>query len=159
MTKEQLIERLRAMYVANGTNYVQAAADKLEAQAQYIRQLEDAVTPELVTLRARVADYETRLTAVMPADFKDWHENSRAEWPEIAAWVITNQREQLTEIAKTEPVGAIYTIAGVQHCTITETMGDTDLFARPMPAQGVNAGPMGCAWTQDPDFELKAEKR
>ncbi len=37
---EELIDRLRAMYVANGTNYVQAAADKLEAQAERIKFLE-----------------------------------------------------------------------------------------------------------------------
>lgn len=108
MTKE-LIERLRAMYIANGTNYVQAAADKLEAQAKYIRQLEDANTPELVALRA-----------------------------------------QLAEIAASKPVGAIYTIAGVQHCTITETLEDTELFARPMPPITAgrealaNAEPTGC---------------
>lgn len=30
--------------------------------------------------------------AQMPADFKDWHENSPAELPEIAAWVIQNLR-------------------------------------------------------------------
>ena len=37
---EELIDRLRAMYVATGTNYVQAAADKLEAQAERIKELE-----------------------------------------------------------------------------------------------------------------------
>jgi len=44
------------------------------------------------------ADYETKLSAVMPADFKDWHENNRNEWPEVAAWVITNPREQRAEL-------------------------------------------------------------
>lgn len=43
----------------------------------------------------RLQDYDTRLTAVMPAGFKDWHQNSKAEWPEIAAGVITNQREHI----------------------------------------------------------------
>lgn len=43
----------------------------------------------------RLQDYDTRLTAVMPEDFKDWHQNSKAEWPEIAAGVITNQREHI----------------------------------------------------------------
>lgn len=43
----------------------------------------------------RLHDYDTRLSAVMPADFKDWHQNSKAEWPEIAAGVITNQREHI----------------------------------------------------------------
>jgi hypothetical protein len=44
------------------------------------------------------ADYDTRLSAVMPADFKDWHEGSRSEWPELAAWVITNLREQRADL-------------------------------------------------------------
>ncbi len=44
-------------------------------------------------LRALVQDYETRLTAVMPADMDDWHENAKSEWPEIAAAVIKNLRE------------------------------------------------------------------
>ena len=44
------------------------------------------------------ADYETKLSAVMPADFKDWHENNRSEWPDIAAWVITNLREQRADL-------------------------------------------------------------
>lgn len=42
-------------------------------------------------------------------------------------------RAQLAELTATEPVGAIYTIAGVQHCTITKTLEDTDLFTRAMP--------------------------
>lgn len=48
----------------------------------------------------RLHDYDTRLTAVMPADFKDWHENSRNEWPEIAADVITSLRERENEAWK-----------------------------------------------------------
>ena len=96
MSTKELINRLRAMYVEHGTNHVQAAADKLEAQAEYIRELEDAVTPEL----KRLAKYDELLTAVMPPNFKDWHENSRNEWPEIAAWVITNLRKQCDEVSK-----------------------------------------------------------
>lgn len=44
------------------------------------------------------ADYEEKLSAVMPADFKDWRENNRSEWPEIAAWVIANLREQRADL-------------------------------------------------------------
>lgn len=51
-------------------------------------------------LRAQVTDYETKLTAVMPLDFKDWHQNNKAEWPEVAAWVIANLRQQRDELAK-----------------------------------------------------------
>ena len=41
--------------------------------------------------------FRSQLTAVMLPDFKDWHDNERAEWPDIAAWVITNLRERLAE--------------------------------------------------------------
>jgi hypothetical protein len=30
----------------------------------------------------------------MPPDFKDWWQNSKDEWPEIAAAVITNLRQR-----------------------------------------------------------------
>ena len=43
----------------------------------------------------RLADYDARLTAVMAPDFKCWHQNSRDEWPEVAAWVINNLRQQI----------------------------------------------------------------
>ena len=51
-------------------------------------------------LRAQVADYEVRLTAVIPADLKCWHQNSKKEWPEVAAWVIENLRQQRDELGK-----------------------------------------------------------
>lgn len=50
--------------------------------------------------QATVAKWETTLSAVMPADFTDWHENSRTEWPELAAWVIVNLREREAEAWK-----------------------------------------------------------
>lgn len=46
----------------------------------------------------RLEEFETKLSAVMPSDFKDWHQNSKAEWPEVAAWVISSQRERLKEL-------------------------------------------------------------
>ena len=46
---------------------------------------------------ARLARYDDLLSKVMPADFKDWHQNSKEEWPEIAAHVITNLRGRLDE--------------------------------------------------------------
>jgi hypothetical protein len=49
---------------------------------------------------ARLARYDDLLSAEMPPDFKDWHENSREEWPEIAALVIRNLRERLDEAEK-----------------------------------------------------------
>lgn len=41
----------------------------------------------------RLKKWEDSLTAVMPPDCKDWHENSPAEWPEVAAALIVNLRK------------------------------------------------------------------
>ena len=50
---------------------------------------------ELQEAEARLADYDTRLSAVMPPDFKDWFQNAKQEWPDVAARVVTNLRERL----------------------------------------------------------------
>ena len=42
----------------------------------------------------RLKAYDEELSKVMPPDFKDWWQNSKDEWPEIAAAVITNLRER-----------------------------------------------------------------
>ena len=60
----------------------------------------DELRDENIRLKNRIKlleEYETRLSAVMPIDFKDWHQNSKAEWPEVAALVISSQRERLNE--------------------------------------------------------------
>lgn len=44
---------------------------------------------------ARLRRYDEELTKVMYPDFKDWHQGSKEEYPELAAWVITNLREHL----------------------------------------------------------------
>ena len=38
--------------------------------------------------------WESALGAVMPADFKGWHQNSTMERPAVAAWVIRNLRDR-----------------------------------------------------------------
>lgn len=43
---------------------------------------------------ASVENWERELSAVMPPDFKDWWENSKKEWPAVAATVIRNLRER-----------------------------------------------------------------
>ena len=40
------------------------------------------------------ARWESALGAVMPADFKCWHQNAKSELPEIAAGVIENLRQR-----------------------------------------------------------------
>ena len=42
----------------------------------------------------RLKAYDDELSEVMPPDFKDWWQNSKDEWPQIAAAVITNLRER-----------------------------------------------------------------
>jgi hypothetical protein len=51
----------------------------------------DTIQKELARLRR----YDEELTKLMPPDFKDWHQNSKEEYPEVAAWVITHLREEL----------------------------------------------------------------
>lgn len=41
---------------------------------------------------AERARWESAIGAEMPVGFKDWHQNSSAERPAIAAWVIRNLR-------------------------------------------------------------------
>lgn len=48
----------------------------------------------LLDMAERCADYDRRLSEVMPADFKDWHDNLPREWPEVAAGTITNLRQR-----------------------------------------------------------------
>lgn len=43
---------------------------------------------------AERARWESAIGAVMPLDFKSWHENATAERPEVAAWCIVNARKQ-----------------------------------------------------------------
>lgn len=59
-----------------------------------------ALLAELDAERARVADYESRLSSVMPPDFKDWHQNARSEWPVVAALVIENLRARVAELER-----------------------------------------------------------
>ena len=42
----------------------------------------------------RLEHYEQALSAVMPPDFKDWWQNSKDEWPVVAAGVIENLRKR-----------------------------------------------------------------
>jgi hypothetical protein len=59
----------------------------------------DSIIDELTNVMQqelnRLQRYDEELTKVMNPDFKDWHQNSKECHPEIAAWVITNLREQL----------------------------------------------------------------
>lgn len=83
MTPEQLAEELHHLhYVVRHP----MTGDDYPVGTKVIRKLLD--------MAERCADYDRRLTEVMPKDFKDWHQNGKAEWPEVAAWSITNLRER-----------------------------------------------------------------
>jgi hypothetical protein len=43
----------------------------------------------------RLKAYDEELSKVMPPDFKDWWQNSKNEWPEIARWVIETQYKEI----------------------------------------------------------------
>jgi len=39
-------------------------------------------------------EWETEISKVMPADYKDWWQNDRAEWPVVARMNIESLRER-----------------------------------------------------------------
>ena len=80
---ETLIKAMRI--VSSGNDGVVSAAtaeaaQRLEEQQERIKQWHNALTP------------------LMPSDFKCWHQNTPNEWPEVAAWVITSQRERIAQL-------------------------------------------------------------
>jgi BMFP domain-containing protein YqiC len=54
--------------------------------------------PELLAriakLEQQLATWETEIGAVMPPDFKDWHQNAKSEWPVVARSVIESLRKR-----------------------------------------------------------------
>lgn len=42
----------------------------------------------------RVTQWEEELSKVMPADFKDWWQNAKSEWPLVARLVIESLRKR-----------------------------------------------------------------
>jgi hypothetical protein len=60
----------------------------------FVRQLER----ELNAANERIKQWHNALTPLMPSDFKCWHQNTPNEWPDVAAWVITSQRERITQL-------------------------------------------------------------
>ena len=45
-------------------------------------------------IKAERDTYRAELSAVMPKDYKDWWQNSKLEWPLVAALTIANMRDQ-----------------------------------------------------------------
>ena len=57
----------------------------------------DAAVSALKLSNAETAAWETAISAVMPPDFKDWHENNKSEWPVVCAMVIHELRHQVVD--------------------------------------------------------------
>ena len=58
----------------------------------------EQIERELNAANDRIKQWHAALTPLMPSDFKCWHENNPNEWPEVAAWVITSQRERIKRL-------------------------------------------------------------
>lgn len=43
-------------------------------------------------LKAKLAEWERLIGAEMPSDYKDWHQNSKAEWPDVAAASLRSRK-------------------------------------------------------------------
>jgi hypothetical protein len=79
---------------AEGGGMTPTKAEALAARAETLAIAEAQAAPEAQQPagRASVDDWERELSAAMPADFKDWWQNSRREWPAVAAEVIKSLR-------------------------------------------------------------------
>ena len=71
----------------------------------------------------RLKRYDNLLSAVMPPDFKDWWENSKDEWPDVAASVITSLQkreqfawDQLDQRLTPQPVSVTDRFPGPEDC-------------------------------------------
>lgn len=123
MTQE-LIDRLRAMYVEHGTNYVQAAADRLEAQAERIKFLEA----------------DRNLEKKMRKDADEYADQLRAQLAEIATTEPVavalrfggDDRICLSTVFDTMDEAQDY----ANTCTKSKSV-TVPLFTRHMPAQDV----------------------
>lgn len=63
-------------------------------QIPFCKLEELALRVAVAAVAAERERWEAALGAVMPADFKDWHQNSAMERPAVAAWVIRNLRDR-----------------------------------------------------------------
>ena len=140
---EELILKLRgqAYTTCRPDQLCDQAADLLQSQAERIKELEEEIGGwrEDQKENIGVAFALQREVNKITSERDELREKyTDTYWAlDDAARENTSLRVQLAAIAAAEPVGAIYTIAGVQHCTITKTLEDTDLFTHPMPAQDV----------------------
>ena len=83
------------------TNKMVSATPRMDASAHddgAIWQTGCDLERELNAANERIKQWHNALTPLMPSDFKCWHENTPNEWPEVAAWVITSQRERIKRL-------------------------------------------------------------
>lgn len=89
---ERLAEALRRLIDAS----MVAMTDQDLATGETLSAWEDAnealAAHEAAAESASIEEWEQELSAVMPEDFKDWWQNSKREWPAVAAAVIRSQR-------------------------------------------------------------------
>lgn len=79
-------DALRESYVHLGPNWL-AFEVFAKASERFERRARAAET--------KLAKWESELSKVMPQDFKDWWQNSREEWPEVASMVIEGLHKQV----------------------------------------------------------------
>lgn len=87
--KDQCREEFEAWYVGFYVEPLPAEYRIIDIwecwQAAWNRRPEGSATAE---------DWVNAIAPLMPADFKDWHENSPKEWPEVTAAVIKGLRKR-----------------------------------------------------------------
>lgn len=66
--------------------------EKLEAWGHGLTLRAEAAEAKLAEAEKKLALWERLIGAEMPPDYKDWHQNSKAEWPDVAAASLRSRK-------------------------------------------------------------------
>lgn len=80
-------------YQKNKINYLSTITEahkELECEKEILNNL-NTTKSEL----NRLHRYDEEISKEMPEDFKDWHQNSKEDWPSVTAMCLKQLREEL----------------------------------------------------------------
>ena len=123
-----------AEHMAQVARQLERELDFSEKTGMQIWAANERLKADRVALERGLAAWEAELSKVMPPDFKDWWQNSKAEWPLVARLVIegkNRERDAADEYAErmerelaalTEDVGKCHDVLGEDRASDTSEL-------------------------------------
>ena len=100
--EEAIIKKLQHDYKLLQLSCDGFKADRDRLAAELDRVTKGTWSKEIARLAAELAEaqrqlskWESEVSKEMPPDFKDWWQNSKAEWPTVARLVLENRRKEV----------------------------------------------------------------